>query len=80
LVDEKAQAAVLVADEDVDAVNAQVGGLTKRGRSCAHGRDYKAECMRTEPQNACTAQNGWAARGADCFRGERVRKWKREEL
>ena len=30
LVDEKAQAAVLIADEDVDAVKAQVGGLAER--------------------------------------------------
>jgi hypothetical protein len=61
-------------------MKAQVGRLAERGGHGGHVRDYKAECMRTEPKNARTAQNGWATRGADCFAGERVRKWKGEEL
>ena len=44
LVDEEAQAAVLVADEDVDAVNAQVGRRRTWREETAHGRDYKSKC------------------------------------
>jgi hypothetical protein len=42
-VDKKAQAAILIANEDVYAVQAQVWGLAERRGGGAHGRDYKAE-------------------------------------
>ena len=42
LVDEEAKAAVLIADEDVNAVKAQVRGRRTR-REGAHGQDYKAK-------------------------------------
>jgi hypothetical protein len=59
LVDEKAQAAILVADEYVDAVKAQVRRLAERGRDGGHGRDYKAE--RTVADRRMSAQPKMAA-------------------
>ena len=76
LVDEKAEAAVLVADEYVDAMEAQVGGLAERGRDGGHGRDYKAERMVVDRRMSAQPKNGCATKGADCFEGERVRKWR----
>ena len=50
LVNEKAKAAILVADEDVDAMKAQVGRITLRGCCRTHARIIKRnarerECM-----------------------------------
>jgi hypothetical protein len=43
LVDEKVEAAVLVADEDVDAVKAEVRGRRARWEGTAHAQDYKSK-------------------------------------
>jgi NADH-quinone oxidoreductase subunit B len=66
LVDEEAEAAILVADEDVDAVKAEVGGLAGRGRDHTHGRDYKAK--RRESEGRLCARSKWPRERPGLFR------------
>jgi hypothetical protein len=45
LVDEKAEAAVLIADVNIHAVNAKMRGRRSWWERTAHGRHYRAEPM-----------------------------------
>jgi hypothetical protein len=73
LVDEKVEAAVLVADEDVDAVQAHVRGRGTRWEGTAHGQDYKSKSKalgrwQQEGRRAGAAKMA-AMKGSVCFGG-----------